>query len=69
MCDICSKLSIKSPQRRRWGCSGVSIIGFEQVLPAEKNFEHNTQGNEDEKTILQAQLKISKEVWKNFKVE
>ena len=67
MCDICSKLSIKSPQRRRWGCSGVSIIGFEQVLPAEKNFEHNTQGNEDEKTILQAQLKFLKKYERTLK--
>ena len=42
MCEICSKLIIKSPERRQWRlncyfllyftpCSGVSIINFEQV--------------------------------------
>ena len=28
-CEICSKLTIKTPERRHW--PGVSIVNFEQV--------------------------------------
>ena len=34
MCEICSKLTIKTPERRkwrRWSCPGVSVINFEQI--------------------------------------
>ena len=30
-CEICSKLTIKTPQRRHWCRSVVFIINFEQV--------------------------------------
>ena len=32
-CEICSKLTIKTPERRQWltPCSSVSIVNFEQV--------------------------------------
>ena len=29
-CEICSKLTIKTPERR-WRCSGVSIANFEHI--------------------------------------
>ena len=31
MCEICSKLTIKTPERRHWRRSGVCIVNFEQV--------------------------------------
>ena len=37
-CEICSKLTIKTPERRHWRwtyftpCSAVSIINFEHVI-------------------------------------
>ena len=30
-CEICSKLTIKTPERRYW-CSGVFIVNFEHIL-------------------------------------
>ena len=31
-CEICSKVIIKTPERRQWRqCSSVSIVNFEQV--------------------------------------
>ena len=30
-CEICSKLIIKSPERRHWRLSGVFIINFENI--------------------------------------
>ena len=30
--EICSKLTIKTPERRYWGCSGVFIVNFENVI-------------------------------------
>ena len=30
-CEICSKLTIKTPQRRQWRRSGVVIVKFENV--------------------------------------
>ena len=30
-CEICSKLTIKTPERRQWGRSGVFIVNFEQA--------------------------------------
>ena len=29
--EICSKLTIKTPEQCQWHCSGVSIVNFEQV--------------------------------------
>ena len=31
MCEICSKLTIKTPERRPWHCSGVIIVNFEHT--------------------------------------
>ena len=31
-CKICSKLTIKTPERRHWRCSGVLIVNFEHIL-------------------------------------
>ena len=33
MCEICSKLTIKTPERRHRRPSGVFIANFEQILP------------------------------------
>ena len=30
-CDICSKLTIKTPKRRHWRRSGVLIVNFEHI--------------------------------------
>ena len=30
--QICPKLTIKIPERRQWGCSGIFIINFENIL-------------------------------------
>ena len=30
-CDICSELTIKTPERRHWRCSGVFIVNFEHI--------------------------------------
>ena len=30
-CDICSKLTIKIPERRHLHCSGVFIVNFKQI--------------------------------------
>ena len=30
-CEICSKLTINTPARRHWHCSGVFIINFEHI--------------------------------------
>ena len=32
MCEICSKLTIKTSERRHWRRSGVFIVNFEQIL-------------------------------------
>ena len=31
-CEICSKLTIKTPERRKWRRSGVFIVNFEHIL-------------------------------------
>ena len=31
MCEICSKLAIKTPERRHWRLSGVLIVNFEHI--------------------------------------
>ena len=30
-CKICSKSTIKTPERRHWHCSGVFIVNFERI--------------------------------------
>ena len=30
-CEICSKLTIKTPKRRHWRRSGVCIVNFEHI--------------------------------------
>ena len=32
ICEICSKLTIKTPERRQWRYSGVFIVNFEHIL-------------------------------------
>ena len=32
MCEICSKLTIKTPEQRHWRSSGIFIVDFEQIL-------------------------------------
>ena len=32
MYKICSKLTIKTPEERHWGRSGVFIVNFEHIL-------------------------------------
>ena len=32
MCEICLKVTIRTPERRHWCCSGVFIINFEHIL-------------------------------------
>ena len=36
MCEICSKLTIKTPERHHWGRSGVFIDNFECFLKSGK---------------------------------
>ena len=36
-CEICSKLTIKTPERRHWRCSGFFIVNFEHI-------SHNANG-------------------------
>ena len=31
-CEICSKLTIKTPERRKWRRSGVFIVNFEHIF-------------------------------------
>ena len=31
MCEICSKLTIKTPEQRQWRRSGVFIVNFEHI--------------------------------------
>ena len=31
MFEICSKLTIKTPERHQWRCLGVFIVNFEQI--------------------------------------
>ena len=31
-CELCSKLTLKTPERRQWRLSGVFIVNFEQIL-------------------------------------
>ena len=30
-CEICSKLTIKTPKRRQWRCSVVFIVNFDNI--------------------------------------
>ena len=30
-CEICSKLTIKTPERHHWRCSGVFIVNSEHI--------------------------------------
>ena len=32
MCEICSKLTIQTPEQREWRRSGVFIVNFEHIL-------------------------------------
>ena len=31
MCEICSKLTIKTPEQRHWRRSSVFVVNFEQI--------------------------------------
>ena len=43
-CEICLKLTIKTPERRQWRHSDVFIVNFEHITPfsivSVVNFEH-----------------------------
>ena len=41
-CETCSKLTIKTPERRKWRRSGVFIVNFEHI--SHLNFEHAIAG-------------------------
>ena len=45
-CEICSKLTIKTPERCQWRRSGVFIVNFEHIshLVSIVNFEHVIAG-------------------------
>ena len=47
-CEICSKLTIKTPEQRQWRRSGVFIVNFEHIQWRRSgvfivNFEHISQ--------------------------
>ena len=45
MCETCSKLTIKIPERRQWCRSGVFIVNFENILHVSVvNFEQVNVG-------------------------
>ena len=50
-CEICSKLTIKTSERRHWRRSGVFIVNFEHISPCSNisivNFENIFAGRED----------------------
>ena len=48
-CEICLKLTVKTPERRQWRHSGVFIVNFEQVSADwETNyFQAGTQNDSD----------------------
>ena len=35
MCEICSKLTLETPEQRQWRCSGFFIVNFEQISQIE----------------------------------
>ena len=37
-CEICSKLTIKIPDRRQWRRSGIFIVNFERILHLDRVF-------------------------------
>ena len=54
---ICSKLTIKTPERRQWRCSGVFIVNFEHIshlvlVVSIVNFEHVIAGWEPYQTSM-----------------
>ena len=64
-CEICSKLSIKTPTRRHWCRSGVFIVSFEHILYSVQgvsiiNFEHAIAGCV--RTIVPSLVYIQKKV-------
>ena len=48
-CEICSKLTIKMPERRQWRCSGV-FVDFELVNICQDSA--STEKNAKQKTFL-----------------
>ena len=43
-CEICSKLTIKTPEQRLCSCSGSFIVNFEQISEVVLNFEQINVG-------------------------
>ena len=60
-CEICSKLTIKIPERRHSPCSIVSIVNFEHVIAT--GMVH-TANNDIAKDVLRKVKKIRKKVKK-----
>ena len=54
-CEICSKLTVKTPERPHWHRSGVFIGNFEHISQCSSvyivNFEHVIPGSEDASKI------------------
>ena len=54
-CEICSKLTVKTPERPHWHCSGVFIANFEHISHFSSvyivNFEHVIPSCEDASKI------------------
>ena len=54
-CEICSKLTVKTPERPHWRRSGVFIANFEHISHFSSvyivNFEHVVPGCEDASKI------------------
>ena len=56
-CEICSKLTIKIPERRHWRRSSIFIVNFEHFTPCSSvtidNFEHVIAGWDNSITSIQ----------------
>ena len=37
--EICSELTIKTPEQHHWRCSGIFIVNFEYILHLDLVFE------------------------------
>ena len=62
-CKICSKLTLKTPERRQWRRSGVFIVNFEHI----SHVVHKIDNNLQVKKIVQYPMAvISNDTFSNF---